>query len=386
MSSCCFEQRGLMVCEMGFGGVWLVACLMAILLCSCGAQGNASVESAAQTQRGVEVSLHGATTTAGAEFSKPRRLIIDTDTGADDASAIILAATCPDVQIEGVTVLTGNVNMEQSAKNALMALQVAGCEAPVYKGSASTYDGENKVASSVFGADGMGDKNLVNPEEQAEEGDAIDFIINSVKAHPNEVEILMLGPATNVAKAIDRDPETMSHVARIWSMGTAGLGPGNASPVAEFNVYADAHAYKVLLDSGIPVTVIGLDMCGDEAGWTSAQFEELAKANEAGEFVSESFGKFREFYATNDAGESVMNCDALATMCALYPDFVTETKACHGSCIVQQGETYAQVLFYQKGFTYGMVANDFTYDVTLVSGVKKQDFFKRYLEAIKTIP
>ncbi len=360
----------------------LSACLAAVLLCSCGAQSTQSTTSAESSAQNQDTAASSSSVTAS---SKPRRLIIDTDTGADDASAIILAATCSDVQIEGVTVLLGNVDIEQSTKNALMALQVAGCDAPVYKGSTSTYDGENKVAFSVFGKDGMGDENLIDPAEQAEEGDAIDFIIDSVKAHPDEVEILMLGPATNIARAINRDPETMKHVARIWSMGTAGLGPGNASPVAEFNVYADAHAYKVLLDSGIPVTIIGLDMCGGEAGWTSAQFEELAKANSAGEFVSKSFKKIRDFYKSNGSGESVMNCDALATMCALYPDFITDTKSCHGSCIVDKGETYAQVIFYQKGFSYDMVTNDFAYDVTLVTGVKKQDYFKHFIKAILTI-
>ena len=74
--------------------------------------------------------------------------------------------------------------------------------------------------------------------------------------------------ATNIAKAIERDPETMKKVKMIWSMGTAGLGSGNASPVAEFNVYADPDAYKVMLDSGVNITVIGLNMCGDEAMWT----------------------------------------------------------------------------------------------------------------------
>ena len=80
-----------------------------------------------------------------------------------------------------------------------------------------------------------------------------------------------------------------------------------------------------------------------------------------------------------------MNCDALATMCALYPDFITDTKNCHGSCIVDKGETYAQVIFYQKGFSYDMATNDFAYDVTLVTGVKKQDYFKHFIKAILTI-
>ena len=132
-----------------------------------------------------------------------------------------------------------------------------------------------KDAFSVFGEDGMGDADLIHPKGKAEEEDAVDFILDTIKEDPGEVEIIALGPATNIARAIDKDPETMQDVKMIWSMGTAGLGVGNASPVAEFNVYADAPAYKVMLDSGLPITIIGLDMCGGEAMWTDEQFEEL---------------------------------------------------------------------------------------------------------------
>ncbi len=311
-----------------------------------------------------------------------RKVIIDTDTGADDASALILAAKQENVEILGVTVLVGNVDLEQSTKNALAALEIAGCDAPVYKGSADTIDGTVKTAFSVFGNDGMGDADLIHPQKQAEDGDAIDFIIDTVKNNPGEVEIIAVGPATNIAKAIQKAPEDMKKVKRIWSMGTAGLGPGNASPVAEFNVYADAEAYKIMLDSGLPVTVIGLDMCGGEAQWTDAQFEELAALNDTGSFVAASFGKIREFYKSNGS-EDVMNCDTLAMMCALYPGFVKSTVNTHASCIIEQGETYSQVIFYKEGFTYDIVKNEFDCNVVLVTEVDKASYFKNFMDAIR---
>ncbi len=313
-----------------------------------------------------------------------RKIIIDTDTGADDASALILAAKSPNVEILGVTVLAGNVNLDQGTKNALMSLEIAGADAPVYRGSDENYNGQIINVFSVFGLDGMGEKDLIHPSQSAKEQNAVDFILETVAQYPGEVEIVALGPATNIAKAIEQDPETMQKVKMIWSMGTSGLGPGNASPVAEFNVYHDPEAYKIMLDSGIDITVVGLDMCSGEAMWTDQQFEELCKEGTIGEFVTKSFDKIREFYADNGLAGTVMDCDACAMMCVVDPDFVKSTISCHGSCITDPGETYGQVIFYQEGLAYDMISNnDYDYNVSLVSDVDKAEYFNLYLNAIR---
>ncbi len=318
---------------------------------------------------------------AGAEASV-RKVIIDTDTGADDASALILAVRSPEIEILGVTVLAGNVELEQGAKNALAALELAGSDAPVYMGSKERYDGQAIDAFSVFGQDGMGDCDLIHPQGQAQAQNAVDFILETVRANPGEVEIVMLGPATNIAKAMDADPETMKQVKMIWSMGTAGLGPGNASPVSEFNVYLDAPAYRRMLDFDAPITVVGLDMCGGDAMWSDAQFETLAASGDIGSFVADSFGSIRKYYANNGSEGFVSNCDSVAMMCAVCPDFVSATLQCHGSCQTDPSETYGQVIFYREGFTYDMMSSDFDYNVTLVSEVDAAGYFDRYLDRI----
>ena len=324
--------------------------------------------------------------TAGQEqanASAKRKIIIDSDTGADDASAIILAAKNQEIEILGVTVLVGNVSLEQSAKNALAALEIAGSNAPVYKGSSENLIGKRIEAFSVFGNDGMGDADLIHPKRRAEDKDAIEFILETVNKYPGEIEIVALGPVTNIAQAIKKDPDTMKKVKKIWSMGSAGLGPGNASPVAEFNVYGDPAAYKIMLDSGINITIVGLDMCGGKAQWTNEQFEKLEKINNVGKFVAASFGKIRNFYASNGSADSVMNCDTLAMMCVLHSDFVKKIILSHGSCITEPGETYAQVIFYQKGFVYDVVSNEYDYNVSLVSEVEKEKYFDKFLSAIQ---
>jgi purine nucleosidase len=353
----------------------LTALMVGSALCGCAKQEDKPAQSNTPAQENKPAAEY--------TLAPTRKVIIDTDTGADDASALILAAKSGNLDILGVTVLVGNVGLEQSAANALMALEIAGSDAPVYKGSAENYAGKKIEAFSVFGSDGMGDAGLISPKRKAEEKDAIDFIIETAAAYPGELEIIAIGPATNIAKAIERDPETMKNVKMIWSMGTAGLGVGNASPVAEFNVYADPAAYKVMLDSGLNVTVVGLDMCDGEAQWTNAQFAELEKSGDIGRFVTASFSKLREFYASNGSADSVMNCDTLAMMCAVYNGFTNKTIQCHGSCIADPGETIAQVIFYQNGFTYDAVKNDFDYNVTLINDVNKSDYFDLYLKTIK---
>ena len=366
--------------------VGLAAMLAATLLAGCG--GSAGSSAPAASSGSVASSAPAATSSQEAAQDVKgeqtnRKIIIDTDTGADDASALILAAKSEGIEIMGVTTLVGNVDLEQSTKNALMSLEVAGSDVPVYNGSDERYGGDKIEAFSVFGADGMGEADLIHPKGKAEEQDAISFIIDTVKQNPGEIELVALGPATNIAKAIEQDPETMKQVRRIWSMGSAGLGPGNASPVAEFNVYGDPEAYRIMLDFGVPVTVIGLDMCDGAAMWTGAQFDELKETNDVGRFVSASFQKIRDFYAQNGSADATMNCDAVAMMCVLHPEFVKDSVQTHASCITTEGETLAQVIFYKEGFTYDVVSNDFNYNVTLVTDVDKGNYFNLYRDTIK---
>ena len=353
--------------------ILLILCLlMTVSLAGC----NAPVSQQEEKQHTEPQTMHKYS------FSAKRKVIIDTDTGGDDASALILAAKSGNLDIIGVTTLVGNVGLDQAAKNALAALEIAGSDAPVYKGSSDNISGEKINAFSVYGTDGMGDMDLIHPKGKAQDKDAIDFMLETVAQYPDEIEIISIGPATNIAKAIERDPDTMKKVKMIWSMGTAGIGTGNASPVAEFNVYHDPHAYKIMLDFGIPITIIGLDMCDGDAMWTDAQFDKLRETNHIGEFVTSSFTKLREFFNKNHSGGRVNNCDATAMMCAVYDGFITDTIRCHGSCITEKGETYGQVIFYQQGFTYDVVDNDFDYNVTLVSGVRKMDYFDLYRQTI----
>ena len=125
--------------------------------------------------------------------TQPRKVIIDTDTGGDDASAIIMAALQPEIDILGVTVVSGNVSLEQGAKNALMSLEVAGrTDVPVYCGSKDSISGAEYELFSVYGKDGMGDADLIHPSKTPESMHAVDFILQTVAEHPGEVDLIAL--------------------------------------------------------------------------------------------------------------------------------------------------------------------------------------------------
>lgn len=236
----------------------------------------------------------------------------------------------------------------------------------------------------MFGKDGMGDAGLIDPEGTPREKAGIDFILETVRDNPGVVEIVALGPATNIARAIQEDPETMRQVKMIWSMGTAGLGVGNAKPVAEYNVYFDVPAYKVMPESGCPVTVIGLDACGGDAMWTEEQFDALSHENEIGTFLSTAFTRLRELYARNGM-PATMNPDGVAMACVLYPDLTRSSINCHASCIDAENEAYGQVIFYKDGlrFDAAIDTESLDFDTRLVTDVDGAGFFDLFCEAIR---
>lgn len=153
-----------------------------------------------------------------------RRFIVDTDTASDDAAALMIAALSEEIDLLGVTIVAGNVGLKQATDNALMTLEVCGSDAPVYLGAKRPLFRERHETISVHGKDGMGDCDIIHPKRSPEEKRAVEFILEQVERYPNEVELVVLGPATNIALAILTDREIMSKVKHIWSMGTPGFG------------------------------------------------------------------------------------------------------------------------------------------------------------------
>ncbi len=198
---------------------------------------------------------------------KRRKLIIDTDPGVDDAFAIITALSSSQFEVKGITTVAGNKSLEYVTVNAMKLIRLMRADCKVYPGSiASLKDlesatGELKDAGNTHGSDGLGDVDLSFDEATRSDTHAVDFIIDTVRQNPGKVEILAIGPVTNIALAIRKEPEVMKTVKTIWSMG-GGVHRGNMTPVSEFNYWFDPEAVEVMYGIGTDVDIymFGLDV------------------------------------------------------------------------------------------------------------------------------
>ena len=315
-----------------------------------------------------------------------RKIIIDTDTASDDAAAIMMAVLTKDIDLLGVTVVSGNVDVVQAGNNALMTLEICGCNVPVYLGAKRPLFHERKETISVHGTDGMGDRGIINPKAAPALDRAVEFILDMASAYPGELEITTLGPATNIALAVLTDRDTMGKVKHIWSMGTPGFGTGNATPVSEFNVFLDAEAYALMLDAGVPVTIAGFDLCEGEIGLDLDQLAHLEKGAEPGRFLVEATKELLEFNKRTRGVAMVDLPDAVAMAVSLWPEFTLGKVQCHCHCCVDAGPTYGQVIFYQDGRTYEAVPLMQDANAEVVTAVDVELFTRRFMEMLSGTP
>lgn len=190
-----------------------------------------------------------------------RKVIIDCDPGIDDALAIILALKSKEIEVVGITTVSGNVESLQGAKNALKVLKLLGrLDIPVYLGEGKPVKRELVTAQDTHGEDGLGETFLEEVSSEYIRENGVDFILNTLKNEEN-VSIIALGPLTNLCRAIEKDSETFHRVKEIVSMGGAYKRHGNCSPVAEFNYWVDPHGAREFLKKfNGEFTMVGLDV------------------------------------------------------------------------------------------------------------------------------
>lgn len=200
-----------------------------------------------------------------------RKFIIDTDTASDDAVALVMALQHPDIDVQAITVVAGNMPLPQAVQNAMYTVELCGKTTPVYAGCAKPIVRELGTAENVHGQDGMGDIGLPLHGYTPAEGHAVDILRQVINENAGDITLVTLGPLTNVALVLMIEPELAQKVSQCYIMGGIGSGHGNVTPLSEFNIWVDPEAAKVVYESGMPITMVGWDI-----SWKYATFDQQA--------------------------------------------------------------------------------------------------------------
>ena len=190
------------------------------------------------------------------------KIIIDTDPGQDDAVAILMALASPEIELLGLTAVAGNVPLDLTARNARIVLELAGrTDIPAFAGADRPLLRPLVTAEHVHGRTGLDGPDLPDPQMALQDTHAVDFIIDTIRREaPGTVTLVPIGPLTNIALALAKAPDIAPRIARIVLMGGAYFEVGNITPTAEFNIYVDPAAADVVFRSGVPITVLPLDV------------------------------------------------------------------------------------------------------------------------------
>ncbi len=254
-----------------------------------------------------------------------QRIILDTDPGIDDALALFLALASPEIQLEAITTVSGNVDVDLTTRNALALLTLAGrTDIPVARGCKYPLIRQTIDAAQVHGLNGLGDVELPAPACQAVEQHAVDLIIEKVMNAPGEITLVAIGPLTNIALAVRHEPRIIQNVREVIIMGGALRVPGNVTPSAEFNVHADPHAAHIVLSAGWPLRLVSLDVT-QRTMLQRAQFTELAaQSHQVPLFIERMIAFYFDQFLTQRQGESGFAMhDPLCLAVAFQPDLIT---------------------------------------------------------------
>ncbi len=262
---------------------------------------------------------------------QPRKVIIDTDPGIDDALALILALGAEALDVRLITTVAGNVGLERCTANALRVLEAFGGPAPppVHPGCDRPLSGRfSPRAEHVHGGDGFGGVAERYPVRRLEASrtDAVTAILSAVRENPGEAALIALGPLTNVASAIEVDAETMTQIEELIVMGGSFGSESNVTAAAEFNFFADPVAARVVIQSGLPVTAIGLNVT-HRAALPRLRFEallrEIPSEAPARKFLADLTRQYFEVSRRRRGIDGAYLHDPLAVGAAIDPQLIS---------------------------------------------------------------
>jgi inosine-uridine nucleoside N-ribohydrolase len=282
--------------------------------------------------------------------SAAHRVIIDTDPGVDDALAVLLAFRSPELKVEALTPVAGNVPLEFTLPNALRLVEIAGrTDVPVAAGASAPLTRRLVTAAYAHGENGFGGVEFPAPKIKPVAETAPELIRRLVRSSPGEISIIAIGPLTNVALALRLDPELAKMIRSIVLMG-GSLSGGNVTPSAEFNLYVDPEAARMVFHSGIPVTMVGLDVTR-KVQLREEHIQAIEAANNpssqaAGRILRSTMNRIRKLNPAATAGPTMH--DSLAASVLIDPDILKSQD--YFIDVETQGEiTAGETVGYRRG-------------------------------------
>ncbi|XP_012459620.1 probable uridine nucleosidase 2 isoform X2 [Gossypium raimondii] len=284
-----------------------------------------------------------------AAAGEPKKIIIDTDPGIDDAMAIFVALRSPEVEVIGLTTIYGNVYTTLATRNALHLLEVADrTDIPVAEGSHVTITKGTKlrIADFVHGADGLGNQNFPPPEGKPIDMSATDFLVEQANLYPGKVTVVALGPLTNIALAIQQDSSFVKNIGQIVLLGGAFAVNGNVNPAAEANIFGDPDAADIVFTSGADVLAVGINVT-HQVILTDSDRETLASSNgKFAQYLLKILEVYFNYHHDAYSTKGVYLHDPTAMLAAINPSLITYVE---GAVRVQtNGITRGLTLLYNK--------------------------------------
>jgi inosine-uridine nucleoside N-ribohydrolase len=275
--------------------------------------------------------------------SQPTPILLDCDPGHDDAIALLLALASPELELLGVTTVAGNQTLEKTTANALRVLELVGrSDIEVAAGADRPLARDLFIAADVHGESGLDGPSLPDPRRSPVDQHAVDFLAERILGSPRSVTLVPVGPLTNVALLLAHHPEAVENLERIVIMGGA-IAEGNVTPAAEFNIYVDPEAAWRVFASGVPVTMIGLDVT-HQALMMPQHVERLRASGRIGAVVAELHDFFVRYHERTYGMEGAPIHDAVAVAQVLRPGIVEtlhrhvdvdcESQLCRGRTVV----------------------------------------------------
>ena len=260
-----------------------------------------------------------------------------------------MALKCSDFDVKAITTVAGNVDLDLATINALYTVELCNKNTSIYKGSSGPLKRRLETSKFFHGRDGLGDTGPYQPKRKEEKENGVDKIISLINSDPNEIEIIAIGPLTNIARAFIKDSSIINKIKSLYVMGGIGEGKGNITEHAEFNFWVDPDAADIVLNSGAKVKVIAWDTTQLYGYLDKNNFDDLEKINTSlSRFTIDIQQRGLEYYKVKYNEHKIDLADPLA-MAAMIDDSETEYKSCNIKMILSGEERGKDIISFSEG-------------------------------------